>query len=148
MTINRKKRMISTALLLAVLASAAVSCGDAGKASGATETTANAALDVVTEAETDAVTEDPALMDNLPQTDMGGAPFRMTIFGDEERRSQTYYDTEDGNIVNDAVYNKIRTVEDRFNVDIQLTDVSLLAEDDISLLQKSIIAGDDCCELA
>ena len=148
MTINRKKRMISTALLLAVLASAAVSCGDAGTKGVATETTANAALDVVTEAETDAVTEDPALMDNLPQTDMGGAPFRMTIFGDEERRSQTYYDTEDGNIVNDAVYNKIRTVEDRFNVDIQLTDVSLLAEDDISLLQKSIIAGDDCCELA
>ena len=98
MTINRKNRMISTALLLAVLASAAVSCGDAGKASGATKTTADAALDVVTEAETDAVTEDPALMDNLPQTDMGGAPFRMTIFGDEERRSQTYYDAEDGNI--------------------------------------------------
>lgn len=145
---NSKKRMISAVLLLAALASASVSCGDAGNVGGVADTTGNAAHDAVTDAETEAVTEDPALMDNLPQTDMGGEAFRMTVFGDEERREQTYYDAEDGNIVNDAVYNKIRTVEDRFNVDVQLTDLSLLAQDDVALLRQSIQAGDDVCELA
>ena len=144
MKLNNKSRMLSVMLLIAALASAAVSCGDAGTDGAVTEAGGNAETDAVTEA----VTEDPALMDNLPETDMGGEAFRMTIFGDDERRAQTYYDTEDGNIVNDAVYNKIRTVEDRFNVDIQLTDTSLLAEDDVALLKQAILAGDDSCELA
>ena len=111
MKLNNKSRMLSVMLLITALASAAVSCGDAVTDGAVTEADGNAETDAVTEA----VTEDPALMDNLPETDMGGEAFRMTIFGDEERRAQTYYEAEDGNIVNDAVYNKIRTVEDRFH---------------------------------
>ena len=99
MKFNHTSRMTGTLLLLAALASAVVSCGDAGTAESVTQATDPTGTDAVTEA----VTEDPALMDNLPETDMGGDAFRMMIFGTDERRAQTYYDTEDGNIVNDAV---------------------------------------------
>ena len=135
--------MTAQMLLLAVLAAGVVSCADS---TGEAVVTSGAPADGG--AATEAVTEDPALQDNLPDADLDGFAFRMTIFGDDERRMQTYYDTEDGNIINDAVYNKIRTVEDRFNVDIMLTDASMLAEDDVTLLKQSILAGDDSCELA
>ena len=101
-----------------------------------------------TEAVTEAVTEDPALRDSLPDVDLNGYQYRMAIFGTDIQRIMTYNDDEDGNIVNDAVYHKIRTVEERFNADIVLSDMSYLEEDQISALKKAVIAGEDSCEIA
>ena len=117
------KQSVMSLLLLSVLAASAASCG--GEPSAPVESdapdTQTAAAPV-----TEAVTEDPALRDSLPEADLDGMPFRMTVFGTDLNRPQTYVDAQDGNIVNDAVYSKIRTVEERFNTDIVLTEMSYL----------------------
>ncbi len=71
----------------------------------------------------------------------------MLLAGDMLYREQTYIDKESGNIVDDAVYSKIRTVEERFNVDIVLTPESDTAENDLNSVKNSIIAGDDAFDL-
>ncbi|MBE6656824.1 MAG: hypothetical protein E7604_00095 [Ruminococcaceae bacterium] len=139
------KQSVLALVLLSMLAASAVSCG--GSASGTTET-GTAAKETETAPVTEAVTEDPALRDSLPEADLGGAPFRMTIFGTDLNRPQTYVDAQDGNIVNDAVYSKIRTVEERFNTDIVLTEMSYLEENHVSALKQAILAGDDSTDLA
>lgn len=129
--------------LLTLLSVSAIACADnADVPPIETEDTA-----VTTEAITEAVTEDPALRDSLPEADLGGMEFRMTIFGNDNQRIMTYVEESDGNPVNDAVYNKIRTVEERFNTDIVLTDLSM-QEVQESTLKNVILAGDDFCELA
>ena len=137
-------RMTAGALLIALLSTAAVSCSGSGDDSVVTEGAAAETTTPVTEA----VTEDPALKDSLPEADLGGAPFRMTIFGTDINRPQTYVDAQDGNIVNDAVYSKIRTVEERFNTDIVLTEMSYLEENHVGALEQAILAGEDSTDLA
>ena len=137
-------RMTAGALLIALLSTASVSCSGSGDDSVVTEGAAAETTTPVTEA----VTEDPALKDSLPEADLGGAPFRMTIFGTDLNRPQTYVDAQDGNIVNDAVYSKIRTVEERFNTDIVLTEMSYLEENHVGALEQAILAGEDSTDLA
>ena len=139
------KQSVLSLLLLSVLAASAASCG--GEPSAPVESdapdTQTAAAPV-----TEAVTEDPALRDSLPEADLDGMPFRMTVFGTDLNRPQTYVDAQDGNIVNDAVYSKIRTVEERFNTDIVLTEMSYLEENHVTALKQAILAGDDATDLA
>ncbi|MGM9626278.1 MAG: hypothetical protein ACI3XM_11305 [Eubacteriales bacterium] len=92
-------------------------------------------------------TENLMPADSLPDADLGGYVFRMTILGDETRRQQTFADTQTGNIINDAVYGKITAVEERFNVDIVLTEDSLQT-DNTDVVRKSVLAGDDTCDIA
>jgi len=141
-----KRNLCSAVLLVSLLASAVVSCGSDSTDTQTTDTPETTGGD--TAAVTEAVTEDPALRDSLPEADLGGAPFRMTIFGTDLNRPQTYVDAQDGNIVNDAVYSKIRTVEERFNTDIVLTEMSYLEENHVTALKQAILAGDDSTDLA
>ncbi|MBE6724614.1 MAG: hypothetical protein E7576_05370 [Ruminococcaceae bacterium] len=95
------------------------------------------------------VSEDPdPLADSLPEKDMGGWTFRMSIFGNGGIRAETYAEEMNGNVVNDAVYTKITNVGDRFNVDIVLTEACLDDNNDQAVLLKSIKAGEDSCEIA
>ena len=95
------------------------------------------------------VSEEPdPLADALPEKDMGGWTFRMSIFGNGAIRAETYAEEMNGNVVNDAVYTKITNVEDRFNVDIVLTEACLDDGNDQAVLLKSIAAGEDSCEIA
>ncbi len=137
-------RMTSAALLVSLLAAGLLSCADADAGTQETQQT----TPIETEPVTEAVTEDPALRDSLPEVDLGGYQYRMAIFGTDIQRIMTYNDDEDGNVVNDAVYHKIRTVEERFNTDIVLADISYLEEDQIAALKKAVIAGEDSCEIA
>ena len=125
-------RMTSAALLVSLLAAGLLSCADADAGTQETQQT----TPIETEPVTEAVTEDPALRDSLPEVDLGGYQYRMAIFGTDIQRIMTYNDDEDGNVVNDAVYHKIRTVEERFNTDIVLADISYLEEDQIAALKK------------
>ena len=137
-------RVTAGALLIALLSTAAVSCSGSGDDSVVTEGASAETTTPVTEA----VTEDPALKDSLPEADLGGELFRMTVFGTDINRPQTYVDAQDGNIVNDAVYSKIRTVEERFNTDIVLTEMSYLEENHVGALEQAILAGEDSTDLA
>ncbi len=137
-------RLTAAAMLIAMLSAGMLSCADADAGTSETHQT----TPVETEPVTEAVTEDPALRDSLPEADLNGYQYRMAIFGTDIQRIMTYNDDEDGNIVNDAVYSKIRTVEERFNADIVLSDMSYLEEDQVAALKKAVIAGEDSCEIA
>ncbi len=87
-------------------------------------------------------TEAEELADNLPDKDLTGFTYRITgtdmTFADE-----FYVDELDGNIVNDAIYNKIATVEERFGCDIVLSE-SPGGDGDI---KNVIMSGDDSFDI-
>ena len=125
--------LLLTALLLAT------SCGNAGTAE--TETTPTADTSPV-ETET-AETEIP---DGLPEMDLEGYTYRMSINGNDERRAQTYVEELNGEIINDAVYNKMIAVEERFNTEITMAEL-INTDDKLESIKNSIIAGDDAFDI-
>jgi len=90
-------RMTAAALLVLLLAAGMLSCADAGTA----ETQQTTSME--TEPVTEAVTEDPAFRDSLPDADLNGYQYRMAIFGTDIQRIMTFNDDEDGNIVRNSV---------------------------------------------
>lgn len=142
-----KKRITGWLCLACVVLGTAVSCGETETPVTSGSETVALENGTVTEAETeDAV--DPALRDSLPEADLGGAEFRLTVFGMDEFRAQTWSDGYNGNIVNDAVYEKITSVEERFNTDIVLTEMSYGEDNGCVPLKTAILAGEDTCDLA
>jgi len=105
-------------------------------------------LDTTVVSETEAITEDPALRDNLPVADLNDYNFRMLLIGTEVQQKMAYIDEQDGNIVNDAVFDKIRAVEERFNVDITQVDITLENTDDVSVIRQNVLAGDNTFDIA
>jgi len=66
--------------------------------------------------ETTAVIEDP-LADNLPERDYDGKTF--TIWGDVYEYVYFYDNNQTGDVIDDAVYNRNRAIEERFNIKFQ-----------------------------
>ncbi len=111
---KRKLSLLLCALILSQ-ASQLVACGNS-EIGGSETTTANNS-DTTTEA------QETEISDDLPETDLEEYEFRILGFGDE-RFSAIWVDEQNGSIVNDAVYNKCRAVEDRFNCKITLAEGS------------------------
>ncbi|MBO4931370.1 MAG: hypothetical protein J6I42_04225 [Clostridia bacterium] len=146
-----KKRSL-IALLLALSMLTVPSCGESAANSDDPTAPSAEVTDPAAEAETEeqlyAAEALAAIPDSLPEKDMDGWQFRMTIFGTDQTRAETYAEEATGNVVNDAVYKKILNVEERFNVDVALTETSLASVDSVDVLKQAIVAGDDSCELA
>jgi hypothetical protein len=82
--------------------------------------------------------------DDLPETNFGGAVF--TILQRTEWNYEFLAESENGDVVNDAVYKRNLTVEERFNVKLNPIDVmGGWNEQDIYLkkVRNSVTAGDD-----
>jgi len=127
------KKTISTILLMALVLSLSASCG--GNEPVQTETTA---ADTTTE---------PVKRDNLPEKDYGGDEFGILA-----RTEWNYeFDVEqDGDIMNDAVFARNRTVEERFNVDLKVTLVDGVWDKRANFLNhltNSILADDGAYDL-
>ncbi len=134
-------------LLIAALMAAGTfaSCGDAGSA----QTT-----DAVTDADvaaTDAVTAEP---DPFEGFDYGGEEIRMLVSAnDYDGRGSSIYairpdeETEGGDVVNDAVLLRNRTVEELLNVKITVTENTDDYTKIPTTLKNFIMAGDDAYEL-
>ena len=122
-------------LLLAVMAvSALASCGDASDKQPAV-TTGSAD----TAAATEAVTEEPSLLDSLGEKDLGGMVF--TIYDcNAHAELQVNIPGEEmtGDVVNDALLSRDLFLEDKYNCEIEY-----LQEDNISKLKTMVSAGDD-----
>ncbi|MBQ8577795.1 MAG: hypothetical protein IJ449_07510 [Clostridia bacterium] len=138
----KHKYSLASVLLALLTTGCILSCGDSTGNEQRTEADATG-----TGTETAAVTEDPELEDGLPEVDMDGWMFRMGIYGIEERQEQTIVDGQTGNIVNDAVYSKLTTVEERFNVDIVMAESAINTDDSTTVMRNAIMAGDDIAEL-
>lgn len=138
------KRITSATLLAAILCSAAA-CGDSGNASDSTGTS-GADESVVTTA---AVTGRESVSDNLPAKDFGGAEFIIM-----DRTKYVYEftaDEENGDILNDAIHERNRAIEERFNVKIGTytmdCDWGSGTTQFNSALRASIQAGDGAFDL-
>jgi hypothetical protein len=128
-----------TAIILStiILFTALFSCSekvDSKKESGSTVKTGS------TPTETTGVeTEIP---DGLPDADYEGYDFKIFVNSD----GMIYYDSdaENGEVINDALYKRNLTVEERFNVKITAIDSGITAlTDHTNALTKGIKAGDN-----
>ncbi|MBO6053006.1 MAG: hypothetical protein J6Q17_04655, partial [Clostridia bacterium] len=144
-----KKRTLALLLAFCMLTVPACSDNKAETAENNAQPTSEITAPAIGNEEEPDDSEDlDALSDSLPEKDLGGWTFRMSIFGNDQIRAETYAEEMNGNVVNDAVYTKITNVEDRFHVDIVLTEVCLDDSKDQAVLVQSIKAGEDSCEIA
>lgn len=138
----RKNHRLTAALTAVLLLSASLSaCGESAAAPTETGSTAADTAAVPTETEAVPVYEP----DDLPDTlDFGGTTAH--IFGWEGAANEEFYVEEaDGDVVNDAIFERNRTVEERLNLELTYTKIPGSNPDRASWVQtvsKSIMAGD------
>ena len=109
------KKIIALALAILTVASSFASCADTDEG-GDTTTVGETAADAATEAET----EDP-LKDNLPE-DLNFGDDTITILSREREgwtAGEIWVESQNGDIVNDAVYERNKVVEDRLGINIE-----------------------------
>ncbi|MCQ2433294.1 MAG: hypothetical protein MJ175_11880 [Clostridia bacterium] len=140
-----KPRILSSCLLASLLLGALASCG------GEAETTANDTVPAGndTPAETEAAEESPYEKDALPELDFGGTAFRV-LYRDDLVDS-FFRAEQDGDVVDDAVYSANLAVEERLNVDYQLTTLAGSASADRdnynNAIINSVLSGDDAYDM-
>jgi len=143
------KRILALALLLSTSLLTAISCGngDAGTADNTAsgDTTAADAAET-TAAETERVSY---LSANLPEEDLGGYEFRFQQPKPIYDNAWWYIDSEgqNGEILNDAIYDRNATIEEAFNVKITVN----YSKDEAGFLtdvQNAVSSGDDLFDAA
>jgi len=144
------KRHITTPVLSLLLlgAMALSACGGTNAAAGNADTaigenTGAVVTDEPTEADLRA-----AIPDNLPDTDMNGYQFRVWSRERGDFVADVAFDGEEtGEVVEDAIYARNRTVEERFNCEL----VQRIIPDDIGTsaeVVKAISSGEDTHDVA
>lgn len=138
-----------TAILLVLLCAGGTfaSCSDAAEQSGADTKTA-AETDAQTESAavaTDSLTARRQVSDDVPELDFAGRDYRIFYQKRYTTDAVPETDGETGDVLNDAVYRRNRTIEERFNVSI----VGIEGEEDamVRTLMSAVAAGDDAYEL-
>ena len=134
---KEKTRMSSVLAVLLSSAFIAASCGDAAQQqAGGTETQPQGG-GAEAAAETAAETES-----NLPSGDFGGYEFNLLQYEETAAATSTICVEElNGDMVNDAIYERTQTVEERLNVAIKFTKTSLA--DVNTMMANCVAAGDD-----
>ena len=132
---------VSAALLHASMILA--SCGSQPSAPEEADT-AEVGLQVQAETAAETEEEETVLQDAVPELDLGGVTFRSIQQG-----PQTFMFTApelNGEVINDAIYNQLRTVSERFN--IIFADVITKSWDQASGdIKKAVTAGKDAYAL-
>lgn len=132
-----KRKLIAYTLLISLLA--AVSCG--GETPDIT----------VTDADTTSVSEETteSIYTDLGEHDFEGRKFTIVYSTDQLGAFWPYdAETENGDLVNDAVYKRNRTVEEKYNVDIDYYSTGGVSSEVGAAFLKSIMSGDNQFDLA
>ncbi len=134
-------------LLLSILAAAPtfVACGqtDAGTEKTTTPVEKAETTAAVTE-EADPRAEYASVAP--PIEDLGGYAYRMAVLKDQEtifKQVEYYAEEENGDTLNDAIFNRNRTVEENYNVNISLISLA----DTNATVRKNIQAADDFADI-
>ena len=135
-----KKRAFSILLLIAILATNLISCGEEQE-----NVTNDGGSDTTASGDSSAET-DNRVSDDLPaDLDFGGE--EVTFLYRAEVSSEFYADTANGDIVNDALYDSIRSVEERLNADIVAVlregHYVSVREEYMNHISSTVMAGDD-----
>lgn len=137
---KKYQKTVALCLLIAMLTSMGVSCGKGDTKESETSNTNTP--DVVAQTETE-------LTDGLPEKDMDG--FALRIYhndGSQMTWTNLTLDTEEqtGEVLNDAIYERNRAVEERFDCVIEVTEFDgfqISASD----IRKEVQAGDSNYDL-
>lgn len=100
------------------------------------------------ETETAAVVEETEtqITDDLPDIDCGGKSYRIAGF--EGYTDEFYSEEMTGESENDAVFNRNARLEERFNISLEVINMSGGVADTYRTLVQQVTAGDDYCEVA
>lgn len=141
------KPLLALALAGGIVISSLSACGgESGSSPDISDGTTSAdAADTLAEAVT-TEPEETLPADNLPDTDLSGYTFR--IYSLDECAKFFYSDTLDGDVVNDAIYQSIMNVEERFGADVQCVIFGSGDGDFNGAINKIILAGDDVFDVA
>lgn len=136
----KSRKVYIILLTITILICAGIlSCSEKSDNSGQRIVTNETTSDEITTAE---------LRDNLPAADLEGYTFRILAFNTDNIK--TIYSAElDGNLVNDAVFEKTKAVEDRFNVTIKLAEGTETAStaDETTIVKKEVLANSDSFDI-
>lgn len=110
------------------------------------DTTKAAGTETVTSAPDDTSELTPlqqrqAIPDDLPAKDFGGAPFRICT--DTSKQYEVWTEELTGTNTNDAVFNRNKRIEERFNVTIE----SIITDAPYNDVKTQVLAGSDAYEL-
>jgi len=140
-----KKRIIALLLAGAILLPSLAACSNNGAES--TDTEAAPALTPTAE-EVEVEPEETELEDNLPESDFEGYGYRIGAQDGVQYgvaiMEKVLVDQLNGDVVNDAVYNANRTVEERFNIDLVPV---LFSDENANSVKAAIQAGDDIYDI-
>ena len=129
------KRTMLFMLVLALAATGTISCGGGESFS---ETTAPK--------ETDSTETSSPYSDDLP-LDLNFGNETVTFLYREEVANEFWVESADGDVVNDAIYNSIRSVEERLNVNIEVATrpghMANVRSEYMQHITNTILAGDD-----
>ena len=143
--INGRFRAACALLCAATIASLALSCGSGTEsAPSGGENTAKPAET----AETAAEAADTYVYDDLPaDLDFGGETVTIHTRGDTDSYGEVFAEL-DGEVLNDAVYNRNKDVEERLNVKIDVFQgPGWQNYSSITKLKSTILAGDDTYQI-
>lgn len=131
----------NTQILCALLAALVLtSCGSGSTTEKTPETTANTTTETEVETEPDPNAARRAISDDLPDTDMDGYTYRVLSRQRDDFIEDIGLDLEqNGDVVNDAIYNRNLTVSERFNCKYEATFTDSIDTTGIN----TITAGDD-----
>ena len=135
----------TTRILCALLAVLVLtSCGSGSTTDKTPETTADTTAETEVETEPDPNAVRRAISDDLPDTDMDGYTYRVLSRQRDDFIEDIGLDLEqNGDVVNDAIYNRNLTVSDRFNCKYEATFTDSIDTTGIN----TITAGDDAFDV-
>jgi len=139
-------RKILTSIILASMITSLIACSSDG--GNSVETTAENAVTSNAAAETepqDSLSACKAISDGVPDLDLGGEDYR--IFYQQRYTTDAIPPDgeENGDIINDAIYKRNRTVEERFNV--KVVGIEGAEEEMVNTLIASVTSGEDAYDL-
>lgn len=138
-----KHRFICLLLTAFVLLPLFAACAE--NAGAVSETTAAALSETAADAETDR-SETP---DSLPAgLDFEGASYRILV-RDDQFLPEFYAEEASGDVVEDAIYNRNASVEERLNVAVEIVRgaASSAYMTELSNIRKTVTSGDDAYEM-
>ncbi len=134
------KKPIALLLLCGMLLSA-TACGQSEAETQPEETVAADTIAV-----TETVMEETSPLYALPQEDFGGRDFRMSLC--QRYASEMWVEEANGDVCNDAVYNRNLLVEDYYNTKIvPLISTDVPNEAQLNEITKTLLAGEDAYDL-
>nr|MBQ4319511.1 hypothetical protein [Clostridia bacterium] len=138
------KKLITSLLLIAMLTTSLISCG--GGDTGTPADTTSAQVDIAETTESAAETTTERLKADVPEKKYDGYEFRIMARNVEHQKWEAIdivAEEENGDPINDAVYNRNRELEEKFDIKVVRKDVKGPA----SVIKPLVLAGEDAADL-